>query len=126
MDPVCALDGWLAESDENRRQFAQAELILKVTNTIWKAMKQQGISNKELADRLGKNRSFVTQILDGERNMTLRTLSDVARALELEPVFMMKQKLAHENRKNAPIISMRPLTNWNSQSGQDIERLDAA
>jgi transcriptional regulator with XRE-family HTH domain len=43
-----------------------------------KAMDEQGLSKSDLAARLGRSRAFVTQVLSGRRNMTLRTLADLA------------------------------------------------
>ncbi|MBF0175896.1 MAG: helix-turn-helix transcriptional regulator [Magnetococcales bacterium] len=47
-------------------------------------MKENGITRAELADRLGKSESFVSQVLSGHRNMTLETLADIAYTLDLK------------------------------------------
>ena len=60
----------------------QEELILEFTETICFAMASQNISRTELGKRLNKSKSFVSQLLNGERNMTLRTLADVLGALD--------------------------------------------
>ena len=46
--------------------------------TIQKAMRESGIRNGELADRLGRPRSFISKMLSGSHNLTVKTL---ARAL---------------------------------------------
>jgi transcriptional regulator with XRE-family HTH domain len=66
---------------EYERLLAQEELILDATETIVALLEERGISRQELAARLGKSKSFVSQLLSGERNMTLRTLGDVGYAL---------------------------------------------
>jgi transcriptional regulator with XRE-family HTH domain len=63
------------------RLVAQEALILDATEAIVSLLEEKGVSRQELAKRLGKSKSFVTQILSGERNMTLRTLADVGYAL---------------------------------------------
>jgi transcriptional regulator with XRE-family HTH domain len=45
-------------------------------------MDTQDVSRSELANRLGKSKGHVTQLLGGNTNMTLRTLADVAYALD--------------------------------------------
>jgi transcriptional regulator with XRE-family HTH domain len=71
-----------------RRQLVQQELtILDATERIHHLMKAHGISRATLAQRLGKSKSHVTQLLDGKRNMTLRTLSDIHFALGKAVVF---------------------------------------
>lgn len=66
---------------EGARSLRQEEFILEVTEQICKLMKQQGISRKELAERMGKSKGRISQLLDGEANLTLRTLSDIFTAL---------------------------------------------
>lgn len=75
------LDTWVQESAEHRRLYAQEGLILGVTEEIWAAMKRRGVNKQRLAELLGSGKSHVTQLLNGGRNMTLRTLSDVGEAL---------------------------------------------
>jgi DNA-binding Xre family transcriptional regulator len=49
------------------------------------ALEDLDISKQELARKLGKSKSHVTQLLSGARNMTLGTLSDICFALEITP-----------------------------------------
>jgi transcriptional regulator with XRE-family HTH domain len=60
----------------------QEHLLLDVTEMIVELMNAQGVTRSELADRLGKTKGHVTQLLNGSRNLTLRTLSDIFVALE--------------------------------------------
>lgn len=69
-------------SVSNRRLLRQEELILEVTEILSQALKKEGITKKDLADRLGKTKGFVSQVLTGGRNLTLRTIADIADALE--------------------------------------------
>jgi len=62
---------------EDRRLFEQERVILDVTEMICKLMERANISRKELAEMLGTSQANVTQMLNGTRNMTLRTVSDV-------------------------------------------------
>jgi transcriptional regulator with XRE-family HTH domain len=74
------LDEYL-EDEEFRRLFAQEDLILEVTETICELLENEKISRKELADRLGKTKGFVSQLLNGGRNLTLRTVADILHVL---------------------------------------------
>lgn len=87
----------LGEEREYDRLVAQETLILDATEAICEAMEpeqQSGgtVTRKELADRLGCSKGHVTQLLAGDRNLTLRTLADMAGALgrkvrlNLEPI----------------------------------------
>ena len=74
------LDEYL-EDEEFRRLFAQEDLILEVTETICELLENEKISRKELADRLGKSKGFISQLLNGGRNLTLRTVADILHVL---------------------------------------------
>ncbi|MDR2213074.1 MAG: helix-turn-helix transcriptional regulator [Pseudomonadales bacterium] len=71
-------------SDRQERQFARMDLTYNTTEDLLVAMEDQNITKTELAKRLGKSKTFVTQVLSGSRNMTLGTLSDIAFVLELK------------------------------------------
>lgn len=70
-----------SSSTRNRRLLRQEELILDITEALSKALEEEGVTKTELAKRLGKTKGFVSQILAGGRNLTLRTIADVADAL---------------------------------------------
>ena len=76
------LNDWVAASSEQQRLFAQEKLIVDAAEEIWAAMEKPQCSKAQLAAALGKSKAFVSQILDGSRNMTLRTLADIAFALD--------------------------------------------
>lgn len=67
---------------EYERLLAQERFILEVTERICAYMDKHNITRTELARRLGKSKGFVSQLLDGGRNLTLRTLADVSYALD--------------------------------------------
>lgn len=71
----------LTSTPEGMALFQQERAIMEVTELICGLMAEQGVSRADLAGRLGKSRAFVTQLLDGTANMTLRTLSDLLTAL---------------------------------------------
>jgi plasmid maintenance system antidote protein VapI len=40
-------------------------------------MKEQGVSKTELAQRLGKKERWIESFLQGDTNLTIRTISDI-------------------------------------------------
>jgi transcriptional regulator with XRE-family HTH domain len=74
------LDEYL-EDEEFRRLFAQEDLIMEVTETLCELLEKEKVSRKELAERLGKTKGFVSQLLNGGRNLTLRTVADILHVL---------------------------------------------
>ncbi len=65
------------------------ELILDITERLTQALENAGVTKAELAKSLGKSPGFVSQAFGGGRNLTLRTVSDIAAALSLRPTFQL-------------------------------------
>jgi transcriptional regulator with XRE-family HTH domain len=63
---------------EARRLYEQERLTVWATELVSEAMNEGDISKADLARLLGTSRAHVTNLLSGQRNMTLRTLADVA------------------------------------------------
>lgn len=65
------------------RAAVEAEcLILDTTELILQIMEDKEITRTELAQRIGRTKGYVSQLLNGNRNMTLRTLATIAYALQ--------------------------------------------
>lgn len=86
------LNEWIAEVPERERVFAQEQLIVSVAENIWEKMETQGVTKADIAKTLGKSKAFITQCLNGGRNMTLRTLSDIAFALHAKVTVELRAK----------------------------------
>jgi transcriptional regulator with XRE-family HTH domain len=72
----------LKATNQETRIDQQEWLILQVTLHIEKLMEDRGVNKSELARRLGVNRAYITQLLDGQTNMTLKKIADVMLALD--------------------------------------------
>lgn len=105
-------------SKAEERAFAREELVYNVTEDILLALEDLGINKKELAHRLGKSRSYVTQLLSGARNMTLGSLSDICFAID------MKLKVALTNEVIFDSLETSESIDWeNEQPGIEIDDL---
>jgi len=62
---------------ELARLVSQEELIGNVTELILEKLENKGMTRSDLAKILETSKSHVTQLLQGSRNMTLRTVSDI-------------------------------------------------
>lgn len=81
----------LSQSKSGRRELKRQELIVSVTEQIWAAMEAASVSKSDLARTLEQSKSHVSQLLSGDRNMTLATLADIAEALGLTPCIQLGQ-----------------------------------
>ena len=69
------------KTPENQRLFQQEKLLVDVTELLAEVMDHRKMSRAELARAIGKSKAFVTQVLRGNHNMTLRTVADLFGAM---------------------------------------------
>ncbi|PRH81978.1 helix-turn-helix domain-containing protein [Arenimonas caeni] len=84
---------WL-KNEANQASLRQEELIVSVTGSIIDAMDRAQLSKADLAAKLGVSRSYITQILSGNRNMTLRTLADISHAIDHGVYFSLRPRVS--------------------------------
>jgi transcriptional regulator with XRE-family HTH domain len=85
-------DALEASSTSMRFALRRERLLLKVTQALCEALADAGVNQATLARKLAKSESFVSQILAGGRNLTLRTVADVATALDREVSVSLKER----------------------------------
>jgi transcriptional regulator with XRE-family HTH domain len=122
---------------EGMAAFQQERVILDVAVLIRALLKEQNLAKAELAIRLGKSKAFITQLLNGRANMTLRTLSDVmcslnrslrisagpleARAPGERPFMIVWHNQVPQNRTfNVDVASLSRLANIQMTGGGPI------
>lgn len=59
----------------------QERLMEDAAELIAELMERTGKTQKDIAQQIGKSKGFVSQVLSGRRNMTLRTFSDLVASL---------------------------------------------
>lgn len=124
------LHEWVQGTPERARTYAQESLIVDVAEEIWAALEEEQITKADLAARLGKSKAFITQILNGSRNMTLRTLADVATALGRKMCVRLRRQGEEdgwEEMKPAficplPIVAALEVFAGNDANWQDMEQ----
>ena len=96
-------------SYEGDAEFEFEELLLEVNEQIVAQLQRSGMRRSELADKLGVSRAFVTKLLSGEENVTLKTLVRVANALGTKVQFEIGSEDAGqwETIASAPVPSGR-------------------
>jgi transcriptional regulator with XRE-family HTH domain len=71
----------LAENPELTKSFQFARLELEVTELLCELMEKENVSRAELARRIGVKPPYITKVLRGTANLTLKTISDLFFAL---------------------------------------------
>jgi transcriptional regulator with XRE-family HTH domain len=102
-----ALTSYEEMEQEDPRGLRQEELIVEVTEAMARALRTSGLTQAEIATRLGKTKGFISQVLGGGKNLTLRTLADVAGAIGCR----VEVKLVQERKSNVARISRAGLRN---------------
>lgn len=69
----------LAEIPEEAK--AEFELSFGIADRLSALLKEKGISQRELASRMGKRESEVSKWLTGRHNFTMRTIAQISAAL---------------------------------------------
>lgn len=116
------LEHWANQSEANAKLVAQERLITEVTETIWKAMEEAGVNKTALANRMGATKGYVSQVLSGSRNMTLRTLADICFALDLSPKFWAEMQRCDQSWESMGnnVVAFKPPQLRYAQSGNVI------
>ncbi len=77
------------------RKFVERQGAFAVR--IAEIMKVSGITQRQLAEKLGKNESYISRIVAGWANPTLRTIVEFEVALGQDVIDIPYQKKSHEN-----------------------------
>lgn len=62
--------------------YIAEQLVLRIGEMMVECMELRRLSRSELAERMNVSKAYVTKLLDGKPNMTVRTLANVAVALD--------------------------------------------
>lgn len=62
-----------------------------IASNVRKRRLQMGLSQEEFADLCGYHRTYVGSVERSERNITVATLEALAKALETEPVELLRE-----------------------------------
>jgi transcriptional regulator with XRE-family HTH domain len=89
------------------RERAGSRLITHVRKALLLAALDTGMSQQAIAEKLGVNRSVINRLLRGTANLTLRTVGELAWALGLEIIFIIRKRTALERRNETSASSDR-------------------
>lgn len=113
----------LTSTPEGMRLYQQERAIQDVTDLICEVMDEEHVSRSQLAGRIGKTRGYVTQLLDGRANMTVRTISDVFCALGRAIHFQEGPLDATVNA--SPVVTINVGSDWGKQFQPWTTHIDA-
>lgn len=120
---------WLDERLDDpkfRELFEQEELSLRFIDQIEAALDDQNLKRSELAAKLGKSRSWVTQALRRGRNLTIKTMVELAQGLDLDLDIVACRRDSSQYSGETPVDCLRSIiltTSCWAQSAQQLHPL---
>src|SRR5260370_41197618 len=85
------LDEWLklhpADATAVDYRIVQETALAMAQATMQNALNQSGLKRSELADKMGRPRSFISRMLRGSHNLTVKTFALALAACGFEPSF---------------------------------------
>lgn len=95
------LDWYRSIDAENDLELITIDVQLDVALEVEQIMENQGVSRKELAERIGHSPAYVTKVLSGDANMTISTMVKLANALDRRPRIEFINKKARRSWHDA-------------------------
>lgn len=92
---------------EQRDSFHIDAAKVEISEQIYQAMRNKGVTEAELSRRLGVSRAYVNKILQGNVNFTIETLVKISRALDCKFEFQFASNKAKADILDAEIIYER-------------------
>ena len=95
--------------DIGERARHAGRFIGRVRGELLRALSERkseiGISQQGLARKLDTERALINRQLSGEANLTLRSLADLAWAMDLEISFELKKRRCRKSGQNQPMTT---------------------
>lgn len=66
---------------ENDEAFLVEKNILEFTMQLHQLMTKKGITNKELAEKIGTSQAYITKVFKGKANFTIATMTKLSKAI---------------------------------------------
>lgn len=98
------------EQNRDNLWFKLEELLYDLTEHIYERMVEKNMTQRELARRLGVSDAYISKILKGHPNITLKTLVKLAIALDLDVKIYLEPEEASRYRQ----VSQALNRNWQS------------
>lgn len=119
--------GWLEKAKYRVENTSWLQHSRRIALKINKALKAQGLTQKQLAERLSVSPQQVSKIMKGTENMTLETIAKIEMALEISLIGTeltyddSSNSLWNKSTLNEPIESYKNTSNHSTEPTNGIE-----
>jgi len=73
------------------RGAQENELVMVFAGNVRRLRAERGLSQEELAEAAGVHRTYIGMLERGEKNVTIYNIERIARALGIEPHWLLKE-----------------------------------
>ena len=84
MGAINLRERWMKDPEYRRAHF-EGEPALRVAIHVIRFRNEAGLTQEELARRMNKKQSWISRVEWGQENLTLKTLGQLAYALDKDP-----------------------------------------
>ncbi len=90
---------------ESSREYSVVSLAFDISNALGKILDRKGWTQARLAQEMGVSRSYVSQVLSAQQNMSIRKIAEICHTLGEDPRLLF----------GLPAPKIRPLARRSSQ-----------
>lgn len=83
-EKITSLTQW-SKKRENNPDFVAAGMMVRLTEELAGIMAEKGWSRSKLAKKLKCSEAYVTKLLRGEQNLTIKKIAQIAGVLHMKP-----------------------------------------
>ena len=101
---------WLEKEISKRQQnedYILEGYIIDITENICERMYQIGITKKELAQKMNTSPAWITKLLNGNNNFTLRTLLKISNVLKLDLTIDFNLKKHYTETQSSDYMTLK-------------------
>lgn len=99
------------------KEYLQEKLLIKFSEDLCEILQKQGLSFKAFADKLNVSKAYVSKIINGKPNLTLKSIADIAFVLNLWPEIHLSDRDSYFSRKEFRVVPengfQKPCSNLN-------------
>lgn len=100
---------WLRKAKERKANQEWLDISFKIATKILKYLRESGMTQKDLAQRLNYSPQYLSRILKGKENFTIETISKIQNTIEVQLIQVPEFSFAMEYDSDLLIKKSHPL-----------------
>lgn len=86
------------------KEFLQEKLILKFSEKLYEVLQKKGLNHQDFAKKLNVSKAYISKIMNGKPNLTLKSIADIAFVLNLWPEIQLSDRDSFYSRKEVRVF----------------------